>query len=151
MPGARLPPNRANARRNPKVPPATIKWEAGGAWISSVRLTPSHRSPQFVRDLRPGHAAVLKLPVAHGGELVPGPGPFAPDTNDRCKPAPDRHDHRRPGPTTLVGGRDGHQSGQLAALPSVCGNGPSALSVRVESQYSRISLIFPSSRRNTRQ
>lgn len=107
--------------------------------------------PQLVRDLRPCRAAVLKLPIAHGGELTPGAGPFAPDTDDFSQAAPDRYDDRRPGRATPVGGRDHPQSGQLAALTGVCGNGPSAFSVRIESQYSRISLILPSSIRKTRQ
>src|SRR6266567_3976202 len=41
--------------------------------------------------------------------------------------------------------------GQVPARTAACGNGPSAFSVRIESQYSRISLILPSSIRNTRQ
>lgn len=130
---------------------------SGGGLLQSAAPQPSRalfspdRLRQLVGDLGTRHPAVLKLALAHGGEVIPGPRPLAPDTDDGRQFAPDRRDHRRPGRTTPAGRRDGPQPGQLAALAPVCGNGPSAFSVRIESQYSLISLILPSSSWNTRQ
>lgn len=102
-------------------------------------------------NLRPGHPEVLKLPLGHGSELKPGAGAISPDPHDIYEHPPGLRDHRRSRRTGTVGGRDVIQLNQLAALTGACGNGPSAFSVRTESQYSLISLILPSSSRNTRQ
>lgn len=106
---------------------------------------------QLVGNLRPGYAAVLQLPFGHGSELASGPGPLAPSLYEVHQRPPKPHEPHRLWRTGPAGGRDVVQSAQLAALTGACGNGPSALSVRTESQYSRISLILPSSNWNTRQ
>ena len=48
---------------------------------------------QLVRNLRPGHPAVLQLPLGHGSELAPGPGPLPPDPHDLHQRPPGPHDH----------------------------------------------------------
>lgn len=118
---------------------------------SCIALCPSERLLQLVRNLRPRHSEVQKLPLAHGGELAMNPRVLSPEPHELRQLAPDRCDPRRPNRKAPAGRPDRAQAVQLAALAGACGNGPSAFSVRTESQYSRISLILPSSRRNTRQ
>ncbi|SCB43923.1 hypothetical protein GA0061099_1007398 [Bradyrhizobium yuanmingense] len=116
-----------------------------------LRSFPPNRPSELVLDLAPGHPEILKLAFGHGRELAADPRPRVPGLQEFQQRPTGSHKHRGPWRTGAAGGRDLVQSGQLAALAEACGNGPSAFSVSMESQYSRISLILPSSRRNTRQ
>ena len=144
--GAIAPGNQGNAGGMQKFPPAKTR-----AACVRPRLFPPHGLLKLVLDLGPRHPAIPELPVGHRGELAPEPGPFPPDMHRVHQRPPRPQEHPGPWRTAMADARDIVQPVQLAALTCACGKGPSAFSVRIESQYSRISLILPSSRRNTRQ
>lgn len=54
------------------------------------------RFMELVLDLRPGHPAVLQVPLGHGGELNPVPRPLPTGLHDLDQGPPGPRDNRPP-------------------------------------------------------
>src|SRR5689334_11545773 len=101
-----------------------------------------------MRDVAAADADVLQFALAHRCEQTPAAASLtpSPDPRQHGRRNGKRHRQRRwrpPLPKPALAGQDVAQRLQPAARNPVSGNGPSAFSVKTESQYSLISVILP--------